>query len=345
MSATDVGSSIPYQRFDTTGEVAGRRLDAFREAMSPMYEVQPLDEVARQAPVVLHVFQLGSGLLLSAELSAYSYERSPQMIARDGRDLYQIQLYQAGRCHIVRGGQEATATPGDILVTDLAHPIFTHEPAFRHVDLLLPRALLAPLLRDPDAHGGHILSGRNPLVALVGNHLSSLLQQAPRLPPAHAIEVLTATAQLVASALNHYVDEQTVSGVRVALGCELRRFIRQHLDDRDLSPERLAQRFGISRATVYRLFQAEQGVARYVQGRRLARARIQLSSSAHRHRTIAEIGEVAGYAHAQDFVRAFRREYGIRPGELREQTRASGRLRLLRSAPDLPIWSEWVRGM
>src|SRR5262249_5422386 len=157
-----------------------------------------------------------SALLLGAQVSAFSYERSPHMIARDGRDLYQIQLYQAGHSHVLRGATEAQAGPGDIMVTDLATPIYTEEPAFRHIDLLLPRALLAPLLRDPDAHGGRILSRRNPLVALLGNHLESLLIQAPRLPAEHAMDVLIATAQLAASAMNSSISEPTAGGVKAA---------------------------------------------------------------------------------------------------------------------------------
>lgn len=338
-------ATLPYDRFDTTTEEPKRRLEAFREAMSPLYDVQPLDEAAREAPVILDTWQLGSAVLLGAQLSAYSYERSPHMIARDGRDLYQIQLYQAGHCHVVRGAEEAMARPGDIMVTDLATPILTKEPAFRHLDLLMPRALLAPLLHDPDAHGGRILSLNDPLVALLGNHLESLLTQAPRLPAERAMEVLTATAQLAACAMNSSVDESTAGGVKAALACELRRYINMHLMDTDLTPESLAHRFGVSRATVYRLFESENGVVRYVQRRRLERARIDLSNPSQRHRTIAEIGVASGYVHAQDFIRAFRREFGISPGELRDQARTIGRMRLLSKAPQLPTWSEWVRRM
>lgn len=343
MAPSTPEGTLPYERFDTTSEKPERRLEAFREAMSVMYDVQPLDEAARLAPAIVDSWQLGSSVLIAAQMPAYSYERSSHMIARDGRDLYQIQLYQAGQCHVVRGAKEALAKPGDIMVTDLATPIFTEEPAFRHIDLLLPRALLSPLLDDPDAHGGRILSGNHPLVALLGSHLESLHQQAWRIPLERAMAVLSATAQLAASAINGCSDERTETGVNAARACELRRYINLHLLDPDLTPESLAQRFGLSRATVYRMFGAENGLTRYVKRRRLERARIDLSSPSHRHRTIAEIGEAIGYAHAQDFIRAFRREFGTSPGELREQARTVGRIRLLGKTPQLPAWSEWVR--
>lgn len=343
MSRPPVDRTLPYERFDTTSEKPGRRLDAFREAMSVMYDVQALDETAQEAPAIVDSWQLGSSVLIAAQMPAYSYERSSHMIARDGRDLYQIQLYQAGHCRVVRGAMEALAMPGDIMVTDLACPIFTEEPAFRHIDLLLPRSILSPLLRVPDAHGGRILPGHDPLVALLGSHLEALHVQAPHIPMARAMEILTATAQLVASAMNGCCDERTAGGVSAALACELRRYINLHLLDPDLSAESLAHRFGLSRATVYRMFESESGVARYVKRRRLERARIDLSNPALRHRTIAQIGEAFGYVHAQDFIRAFRHEFGMSPGELRDQARSIGRMRLVGKAPRLPAWSEWVR--
>ena len=55
--------------------------------------------------------------------------------------------------------------------------------------------------------------------------------------------VLTATAQLAASAINGGSDERTEGGVNAARACELRRYINRHLLDPDLTPESLAQRF------------------------------------------------------------------------------------------------------
>lgn len=342
MTQPSTAGSLLYERFDTTPVKPRRRLEAFREAMSVMYDVQALDDEAKEAPVIVDSWQLADSVLIAAQVPAYSFERSAHMIARDGRDLYQVQLYQAGHCHVVRGATEALAKPGDIMVTDLATPIFTQEPAFRHVDLLLPRALLAPLLHEPDAHGGRILSRENPLVVLLGQHLQALVAQASHLPLEQAGEVLSATAQLVACAMNGSPDERTAGGMQVALACALRRYVNRNLLDPHLTPESLAHRFGVSRATVYRLFKHENGVARYVQRRRLEEARLALCNPSQRHRTIAQIGSSAGYAHAQDFIRAFRREFGVSPGELREQARTLGRLLLRRRTHKLPAWSEWV---
>jgi AraC-like DNA-binding protein len=338
-------SALHYSRFETTSQAPPRRLERWREAIGVLFEVQPAEAGAAEAPVVLDSWLLGSAMLTTGSGPGFSYDRSPRAIAFDGKDLLMIQVYAAGRCQIVRGAPAVTSEPGDLVVTDLAHPMQTVETAFRNLNLVLPRALLAPLLRSPDGHGGRVLRRDLPMVALVRGYLEELVRQAPRLPERHAVEVLDVTARLIAAALNGGADEETARGVRFATACELRRFIEAHLHYHDLGPEALGARFGLSRATVYRLFADEGGVRNYVRRRRLAHARLTLIHPAHRHRMISEISAQAGFLHAQDFIRAYRRVYGLSPGEEREHARLEGRARLVHRRPTPPPWVEWLRAL
>jgi AraC-like DNA-binding protein len=133
-----------------------------------------------------------------------------------------------------------------------------------------------------------------------------------------------------------------VHGVRIALTCQIRRYIDEHLCSDDLTPESLAAHFRLSRATLYRLFVDEGGVRHLIRRHRLARARLGLVSPAQRHWTIAQIGVQAGYAHAQDFIRAYRREFDITPGDERELARAAGRMWRSGRASPRPLWADWV---
>jgi AraC-like DNA-binding protein len=288
---------------------------------------------------------LGSAFLSSGAGPGFSYERSARAIARDGRDFYFVQSYAAGRCSVVRGATAVTSEPGDLVVTDLASPSKTQETSFRNVSFLVPRSLIAPLLRQPDIPGVRVLNANAPLATLASRHLHELAAQAPRLTEMDTQDVVGATVQLIAAAINGSTDDATANGVDVALGCRMRRFIEERLSSSDLAPETLAAAFGVSRATVYRLFVHDGGVRRYIQERRLTRARLDLIGTRAAHLTVAEIGEAAGYAHAQDFIRAYRRQFGIRPGEEREQARVAGRTQLKAQTSERPPWVEWVRRM
>jgi AraC-like DNA-binding protein len=343
MQMTDATAPLHYTQFNTIDYSPEKRLDAWREAIGVLFEVRPAEPEAPHTPVVLDSWRLGPAVLIASSGPGFSYDRSSRAIARDGQDLFMVQLYIAGRCCVTRGAPEAVSEPGSLMVTDLSRPITTHETTYRNINVLVPRSSLAPLLRAPDSHGGRVLRSDLPLVALCGAHLHELLRQAPLLSEAQATDAMRATAQLLAAALNGSTDAETGSGVRVALTCQIRRYIERNLHRHDLTPETIAQSFGCSRATLYRLFGEEGGVRRLIQQRRLARAQLDLMSPEKRHMTIAEIGAEACYAHAQDFIRAYRREFGGSPGEAREQARSLGRQRLCRPAPHLPLWARWVR--
>lgn len=340
MSASSAGG-VPYELFDTTPEHARRRFEVWREAIDVVFDVRPAESDAAEAPVCLHNWLLGPAVLVTGSGGGFCYHRTPRAIARDGRDMLMVQFYEQGECRFMEGAAEVVGRAGDLIITDMAHPVRTQETAFRNLNLFVPRPMLASMLRVPDTGGSRVFRGDDPLVGLARTHLQEVGRNASRLPVAAAHEVLSASLQLVAAAMNGSVDDQTVPGVRAALGARMRQHIAEHLDD-DLAPDDLAAQFGVSRATVYRLFSVDGGVRSYVQRRRLQRARLALVDPARRHQTISQIGGGAGYAHPQDFVRAYRREFQISPGAQREQARAEARARL-QPRPTAWQWVDWLR--
>nr|WP_246088860.1 helix-turn-helix transcriptional regulator [Phreatobacter stygius] len=86
--------------------------------------------------------------------------------------------------------------------------------------------------------------------------------------------------------------------------------------DPDLSSARLATALGLSRSALYQLFTPHNGVARYIQGRRLGRIHAMLADPAE-HRRVADIAHDHGMASEAHFSRAFRKRFGYAPREIR----------------------------
>jgi AraC-like DNA-binding protein len=94
-------------------------------------------------------------------------------------------------------------------------------------------------------------------------------------------------------------------------------YIDRHLMDDRLSPESLPRQLRMSRATLYRLFADEGGVAAYILGRRLDRCRALLAADSAGARSIGDIAFSHGFASDAHFSRAFRRRFGMTPREAR----------------------------
>ena len=73
---------------------------------------------------------------------------------------------------------------------------------------------------------------------------------------------------------------------------------------------------GLSRSTLYRLFESVGGVAAYIQRERLRAARDALCSPDN-IRPIHAIAEACGFADASVFSRAFRHAFGCSPRDAR----------------------------
>jgi len=97
----------------------------------------------------------------------------------------------------------------------------------------------------------------------------------------------------------------------------LKCLVEQNLDSPVLSAEFICARSGWSRATVYRLFKAEGGLARYIRRCHLQRAYQELLSG-RPHRRLIDLAVAHQFASEATFSRAFRRAFGVPPGRARE---------------------------
>jgi len=103
----------------------------------------------------------------------------------------------------------------------------------------------------------------------------------------------------------------------------LKRLVERHLDSPALSAEFVCERSGWSRATVYRLFESEGGLARYIRKRHLLRAFWELTSGQSPHLRIVDLALAHQFASEASFNRAFRRAFGLPPGRARDLAMSS----------------------
>jgi AraC-like DNA-binding protein len=100
-----------------------------------------------------------------------------------------------------------------------------------------------------------------------------------------------------------------------------RRCIQRNLRSPHLGATMLCRELGMSRSSLYRLLESEGGVERYIQYHRMAESFAQLSDPSNTQ-PIVVIADELGMHDPSSFSRAFRRQFGISPIDVREAARA-----------------------
>jgi len=103
---------------------------------------------------------------------------------------------------------------------------------------------------------------------------------------------------------------------RNALLADIRKYIKERLDQDRLTPASIQAAFRLSRPTLYRLFETEGGLVEYIRNCRLQAAAAEMLHSPDC--AIVDIAFGAGFNSASDFCRAFRRAYGMTPRHFRK---------------------------
>jgi len=209
--------------------------------------------------------------------------------------------------------------PGEMMLMDSIIPcdIIPHG-LIDHVSIHLDRSELQRRLPP-----GQRLFGKIPTGSVSGQLLHGMVKQLLHtdnpLSQAEGQTMQEVMVLLLSQALRQ--DAHTgVIGNDASTG-QLQRFARQlieqQLDDALLSPPTLAQQLGISLRQLYRLFDEDGGVSRYIQHQRLMRSAEDLRSPHLRHESITQIAYHCGFTDSTHFSRAFKKQFSCTPSEYR----------------------------
>jgi AraC-like DNA-binding protein len=123
----------------------------------------------------------------------------------------------------------------------------------------------------------------------------------------------------------------------------IRRYIETQLSSADLSTDAVALHFGLSRASLYRLFAPLGGIADYIRSRRLHHAFFDLAATGSRSTRISEVARRWQLGTDAHFTRCFKAAYGITPRAAREAAMIGTQQR--GSDDPTSTITRWMRGI
>lgn len=344
--------TVPSTRFRTGGLPGRDRFDAWRQVISVVFNVEPLDDTAgRGFAACADAFHLGELVLVNTRFDGQRFVRTSRQLRTDWLDHFLVQFYRHGGYVGEADGEGLEIAPGSVSVLDLAQPVHTRATAAECVSLVLPRDVMARLVPEAERLHGRVLEGA--ASSLLGDHFTSLERRLPGLDAAQAPDVAQATCHLVAACLRPSAGRAALA--RGQLDALLLARTRRHIDaclDAPLAdgvePAAICRAVGVSRSRLYALFKPQGGVHRYVQGRRLARVHAALADPGER-RSIMMLAERFGFGSHAHLSRLFRARYGYSPSEVRAlpgrvlQVRAERRAAGDRDGA--PGFDDWIRAL
>ncbi len=295
--------------------------DLWREAVSMIYDAEPRGgSGAREVGV--HSLPLGERLVARAAFSRHDGRRDGDWLRRNGSDVYCLHLFVSGAARGALGAREAAAGRGDILFSHSDSLLDLRCAAGETATFVLEREDLERACGRRGLHG-LVIAGAHGLGALLGRLLPATYDAAPSFSTADAVAAGDALLDLVAAAVRFGPE-----GLSAAPAALLREraldFIADNIWDPRLDAEFAAAALGVSRSTLYRLFEAEGGVADVIRRKRVHLVSRALTRSGEGRRpTLKELARRYGFSGAQQLTNAFRKHLGLSPSDI-ERSLAAG---------------------
>ena len=280
--------------------------------------------------------RLGPLAFYVTETGGHTMFRTPEMIAADGHDHYIVQFNIAGSHTGDFDGVPFSAGPGEVGICDLSRPMLLQSTAVKVLTTFLPRAEVQAVAPDIELHGMVLDANR---AGLLIEHLTSVTRWFPQLLPETLPSITRATIELLGACLIMEAGRADFGVRESPVLMRARSYVEHNLLEPGLNPAKISEALGVSRSTLYRLFEPLGGVTAYVWDRRLHLARAALLDP-KRARRISEIAFQCGFSSEAHFSRSFRKAFNIRPSDLRSLQPS------LADEPDTPFakWTEAAGG-
>ncbi|MRX09799.1 helix-turn-helix domain-containing protein [Pseudoduganella sp. FT25W] len=322
--ATNAAPQMLRQHFTVAGELRSLQAPAWSDYVGRILEVPVTrGQMARGFFGELDTYVFKDLVFLDSRTDPVCQRRTNARISRDAVRDYVFHVAVEGMVETVAGPQQRRVdqfTPG-ILALDMGQPMQMMRPSrARVLAFFVPRAMVEAEIADAPAIHGRVVGYTTPLGRLILGQVATLCHQLPQLSDAEAAMAIRTCAQLIIAAFGK--QARLSAGARAAANAALRsqvqRYIQANLGEETLTPETVLQQFSVPRPTLYRMFEAEGGLGAYIRHCRLREAANELVRAPRV--AVTQIAYGLCFSSPSDFIRAFRRVYGMTPQDFRMQS-------------------------
>lgn len=246
--------------------------------------------------------------------SPFSVIRGSAQVAAAEADVLKIRIYESGRTWLLRHDTMDVLTTNGIHIVDQSRQrtevstdrkhltLFVHHKAVSYDPALHPHYRFVPAAgSDGAALNEAILALETAVVA------------DPEAPHDDLVDDVLTLLRTLFEERKADLEDVRVSQARTTA---LRRYVRRNAGAGEMRLEDLCRIFGRSRSSIFRAFESQGGLQRFVQRCRLHSAFVALACTRGRRGIITEMAETFHFHSSSHFSTSFKQEFGVRPGEI-----------------------------
>jgi AraC-like DNA-binding protein len=310
---TNLTAHVPRHAFTTADVVPELQAEAW-QSIVPFFSIEPRRSRELGYLGRITAWNLGSLVLARATSQASVFTRDDRLLRADGFDHWTLLAPSSGT--IV--ADAAVAGAGGCQARALHSVDHGSNSDIDALILVVPRDLCHPHASELDRlHGANLPAGPGRLLV---DYLRSLYRQLPLLDLDQLPMLVDATRNMViaCAAPSRNAMEQAMPAIQATQMERAKQFIRDNLLQASLDTRELCRYLGMSRSSLYRLFEPLGGVARYIRSARLLDAHRALSTASDT-RPVYAIARERGFDDPSEFSRAFKHQFGYSPTEARSE--------------------------
>ncbi len=313
LAASDL---LPMHEVSTEGLPPEQQFEAFCDTQGGIVDRVPGPTAGAGFATRQRTWQIGRIAVQHGRAPSLEWLRTPQRLRRDAIDHWLLLVHPRTVTRARVGDAWQVIPAGAPFLVALHEPVEFVRPGGDWVSMFLPRDAFADIAGLLDSARARPMLGTT--ARLLGNSVAMLPQELETAPRSEAPALASAYLALIAAAASTVAEgspRRAVGNTALRL-TQLKRVIHENLGSALLDADWLCRTQGVSRATLYRLFEPLGGVAAYILAARLRETHRALLAP-DETRSIAEIALGVGFFDPGAFSRAFRRRYGCSPRELR----------------------------
>ncbi|UXN66863.1 helix-turn-helix domain-containing protein (plasmid) [Phyllobacterium sp. A18/5-2] len=307
---------LPAYELTTHDLPPGYQFEAWRNNFASMLEFNTPEDVTVGFGGKQVIWDLGCLAFSRIKTDALRFASLPGHTRRDPLDHWTLTMLLHGSVNTIAPTRTFEGGAGVVQVHSLGRTFEGNVTDSEMLMLFVPRDFSYEVTKT--LSGAEFSTLDTGLGRLFSDFMTGLAKRLPAVEEADLPALVAATRAMILACVSPTADhlDEAREPIATALIEKAHRIIQSRLFDPALRAETLRRELGVSRSRLYRLFEPFGGVTHYIQHRRLLDAHAALSDP-NDQRRIIDIAEQRCFNDGTEFSRAFRREFGCSPTDVR----------------------------